>query len=327
MHHTKILMTALLATSMTSVTTAIAAGPNDYPSKPVTIVVPFAPGGATDIIGRLVADELGKRWKQSVIVENKPGAGGNIGTANVARAQPDGYTLLLGTQTALAVNPTLMKSVGYDPLKDFTPISLIASTPLLLIASNQSGVTSVQDLVQMLKAKPGAYSYGSSGMGTSQHLTAEIFLKQAGVNATHIPYKGSSQSLTDLVSGQFLMQFDNMATAMTFAKAGRVKALAVTTASRSELAPEVPTLDESGLSGFEASTWLGMLAPAMLPAPLLAHLNEELIAVLNNPAVKAKLGAQGFTVRPMKPEAFQKFMHDETAKFATVIKQANISVD
>ena len=293
----------------------------------VTIVVPFAPGGATDIIARLLADELGKRWGAAVVVDNKAGAGGGIGTEFVARAKGDGLTLLLGTQTALSVNPSLMKKISYDVDKDFAPITQLASTPLVLLAGNKSGAKTVQELVALLKAKPDALSYGTSGNGTSQHLTTLMLLNRINAKAVHIPYKGSSQSLVDLAGNQIDMQFDNMTTALAFAKSGQAKALAVTSLVRSDLQPDLPTLAESGVPGFEAVTWLGLLAPAATPPTTVAFLNKEVLAVLQAPAVNAKLLAQGFTPKPMSPEGFKKFIRDETIKFAELIKTNNITVE
>ncbi|WP_159912342.1 tripartite tricarboxylate transporter substrate binding protein [Pantoea sp. 18069] len=303
-------------------------GSNDYPNTGrVVIVVPFAPGGATDIIGRLVADELGKRWNTAVVVENKAGAGGGIGTEAVARAKPDGYTLLLGTQTALAVNPTLLKRIGYKVDKDFAPITALAETPLVLLASNKSGAGNVQELISAIKAKPDALSYGTSGNGTSQHLTALLMLNRINGSAVHVPYKGSSQSLIDLAGNQIDMQFDNMATALAFAKNGQAKALAVTSLKRSPLQPDLPTLAESGVPGFEAVTWLGLLAPAGTPSAVISYLNAEVTAVLETPTVQARMAGQGFVPKPMKAEVFSQFIKDETVKFADLIKTNNIVIE
>lgn len=318
-----------LALAVVVATTAHAQSPGaQYPGAGrVTIVVPFAPGGATDIIARLLADELGKRWGTAVVVDNKAGAGGGIGTEFVARAKGDGLTLLLGTQTALSVNPSLLKKISYDVDRDFAPITQLATTPLVLLAGNKSGAKNVQELVALLKAKPDALSYGSSGNGTSQHLTSLMLLNRINAKAVHIPYKGSSQSLTDLAGNQIDMQFDNMATALAFAKNGQAKALAVTSLVRSELQPDLPTLAESGVPGFEAVTWLGLLAPAATPPAVVAYLNKEVLAVLTAPAVNAKLLAQGFSPKPMSPEGFKKFIRDETVKFADLIKTNSITVE
>ena len=303
-------------------------GPGGYPHNGrVVIVVPFAAGGATDIVARLLADEMTRRWDTAVVVDNKAGAGGGIGTEFVARARPDGYTLLLGTQTALAVNPTIIKKLGYNVDRDFAPVTQLASTPLVLLASNKSGALTVQDLVAAIKSRPDAISYGTSGNATSQHLTTLMLLSRIGGKAVHVPYKGSSQSLVDLAGNQIDMQFDNMTTALAFARNGQARALAVTSLTRTELQPDLPTLAESGVPGFEAVTWLGLLAPANTPAAVVSWLNKEVVGALDSPAVKAKLAAQGFTPKPMTPEGFRKFIRDETLKFAELIRANNITID
>ena len=323
-HFKPVLLAALLVMPVAFAQTS----PPPFPAGGrVTIVVPFAPGGATDIIARLLADELGKRWGTAVVVDNKAGAGGGIGTEFVARAKGDGLTLLLGTQTALSVYPSLMKKISYDVDRDFAPITQLASTPLVLLASNKSGARTVQELVALLKAKPDALSYGTSGNGTSQHLTALMLLNRINAKAVHIPYKGSSQSLSDLAGNQIDMQFDNMTTALAFAKNGQAKALAVTSLDRSELQPDLPTLAESGVPGFEAVTWLGLLVPAATPPAVVAYLNREVLAVLGTSAVNAKLLAQGFTPKPMAPDAFKKFIRYETIKFAELIKVNAITIE
>ncbi|WP_406625506.1 Bug family tripartite tricarboxylate transporter substrate binding protein [Acidovorax sp. SDU_ACID1] len=320
---------AVLGASLGAVAAAAqTTGPQGYPhTGRVVIVVPFAPGGATDIIGRLIADELGKRWGTAVVVDNKAGAGGGIGTEYVARAKPDGYTLLLGTQTALAVNPHLLKKISYDVEKDFAPITELADTPLVLLASKKSGARNVPELVAAIKAKPDAVSYGTSGNGTSQHLTTLMMLERIGGKAVHVPYKGSSQSLVDLAGNQIDMQFDNMATALAFAKNGQATALAVTSRQRSPLQPDLPTLDEAGVPGFEAVTWLGLLAPAGTPAPVVSFLNQEVVAVLKSAGVKERMAAQGFSPRPMTADAFRQFIREETVKFSNLIKANNLTID
>ena len=319
---------ALAASSVFAQAPAPAAGPNAYPSMGrVVIVVPFSPGGVTDIIARLVADELGKRWNTAVVVENKAGAGGGIGTEYVARAKADGYTLLLGTQTALAVNPSLLKKISYNVETDFAPITLLADTPLVLLVSNKSGARNVQELVATIKAKPNAISYGTSGNGTSQHLTTLMMLNRMGGQAVHIPYKGSSQSLIDLAGNQIDMQFDNMPTALAFAKNGQVKALAVTSLKRSPLQPDLPTLAESGVPGFETVTWLGLLAPAGTPPAVVTYLNKEVVSILESSAVKGRMAAQGFSPKPMTSENFRQFIRDETVKFSSLITKNNITID
>ena len=319
---------ALLALAGAALAPAAAMAQAAYPTAGrVSIIVPFAPGGATDIIARLVADELGKRWNSGVVVENRAGAGGGIGTEFVARAKADGYTLLLGTQTALAVNPHLLKKIGYDVERDFAPITQLASTPLVLLAGPKSEARTAQQLVSAIKAKPDGLSYGTSGNGTSQHLTTIMFLNRIGGKAVHVPYKGSSQSLADLAGGQIEMQFDNMTTALAFAKNGQARALAVTSQTRSELAPDLPTVAEVGVPGFEAVTWLGLLAPAGTPEGVINFLHKEVVAVLGSSAVRSKLAAQGFTPKPMSPPVFRKFIQDETTKFAEVIKTNQITLD
>ena len=321
-------LAALPWSSALAQATAQHAGPGGYPNNGrVVIVVPFAPGGATDIVARLLAEEMSRRWGSAVVVDNKSGAGGGIGTEFVTRARPDGYTLLLGTQTALAVNPTIVKKLGYNVERDFAPVTQLASTPLVLLASNKSGARNVPELVAAIKARPDAISYGTSGNATSQHLTTLMLLSRIGGKAVHVPYKGSSQSLVDLAGNQIDMQFDNLTTALAFARNGQARALAVTSLTRSELQPDLPTLAESGVPGFEAVTWLGLLAPAGTPPAVVSWLNREVVGALESPALKGKLAAQGFTPRPMTPEGFRKFIQDETVKFAELIKANNITIE
>ena len=310
-----------------STSAARADGPDGYPRSTVTIIVPFVPGGATDVVARLLAEALRVRWNKPVIVDNKAGASGEIGTAYVAKAKGDGLTLLLGTQTALAVSPTLSRSIAYSVDKDFTPISLLVTTPLVLLASEKSGAKTAIELIRMLKEKPGKLSYGTSGIGTSQHLTALLFLNQLGAEAVHVPYKGSGQFLLDIAGGQLDFGFDNAATAIAISRQGKANALAVTGLSRYPPEPNLPTVAQAGLPNFEAVTWLGLLGPGGLTPALTAWLNQEVVAVLNDPAFQGKLSAQGFTTRPMLPAEFKQYIKSETERFANVIRKNGVVVE
>lgn len=326
MHRRRALAIVAATLACAAAGTASAQAPA-YPAKAITFIVPFAAGSATDQLARALGQSITTDTKQPVVVDNKAGASGGIGTEFVARAKPDGYTLLLGTQTALAVNPSLVKKLGYNVEKDFAPVTYLASTPLVLLASKKSGAADANALFAAIKARPDAISYGTSGNATSQHLTTLLLLNRLGAKAVHVPYRGSSQSLTDLAGNQIDMQFDNMTTALAFAKNGQARALAVTSLARTPLQPDLPTVAELGLPGFEAVTWLGLLAPAGTPGEVVGFLNREVTAVLDSAAVKAKLAAQGFTPRPMQPEAFARFIKDETVKFADLIKANNIVVE
>ena len=321
-----LLAAALFALAL-SASTARADGPEGYPRSTVNIIVPFVPGGATDVVARHLAEALRVRWNKPVIVDNKAGASGEIGTAYVAKAKADGLTLLLGTQTALAVSPTLSKSIPYSVEKDFTPISLLVTTPLVLLANEKSGAKTAVDLIRMLKEKPGKLSYGTSGIGTSQHLTALLFLNQLGTDAVHVPYKGSGQFLIDIAGGQLDFGFDNAAPAIAISKQGKANALAVTGVSRYPLEPGLPTIAQSGIPNFEAVTWLGLLAPAGLTPALSAWLNQEVVAVLNDPAFQSKLSAQGFTPRPMQAAEFKQYIKSETDRFANLIRKNGVVVE
>lgn len=301
--------------------------PEGYPgNNRVSIVVPYAPGGTTDIMGRLLAEGLGKRWATQVIVENKPGAGSNIGAEYVARAKADGYTLLVGA-TALANAPALTKNMRYDVLKDLSPVSLIATTPLVLMVSKKSGIQNMPDLIARLKSKPDALTYGSSGVGTSINLSTLMFLNRINAQSLHVLYKGSGPALTALVSGEIDILFDNYATAMPFVTSGHVKALALTSASRGSLKTELPTLAESGLPNFESLTWIGMMAPAGTPEPIVTWLNSEVAAVMEEPAAQARLVSLGFSAKATTPEAFGGFIRAEMSKTEKLVKANNIQLE
>ena len=296
-----------------------------YPSKPVRLVIPFPPGGATDIVGRVVAQKLAERWGQPVVVDNRPGAGGTIGSEAVARTTPDGYTLLIATTSTHAVGPVLQK-LPYDPLADFTPITLLAHSPNVLVVSPQLGVGSVRELVAAAKAKPGALSFASSGTGTITHLTGELFRLMAGVDLLHVPYKGTALSVPDLAGNRVSMLFDNIVSAQPHIRAGSVKALAVTTARRASLLPELPTMAESGVPGFESSAWFGLFGPAGLAADVRARVHEAALAALNAADAKERLVAAGADPAGDSAEEFVRQIRADMARWGQVVKAANVKV-
>jgi len=298
-----------------------------YPTKPIRLVVPFPPGGATDILARDVAQKLTEAWGQSVIVDNRPGAGGNIGSELVAKSAPDGYTLEMGTVGTHAINASLYAKMPYDHVKDFTPVILVAGVPNVLVVNPALPANSVAELIAYAKANPGKLNFASSGNGTSIHLSGELFKVMAGVQITHIPYKGSAPALQDLLSGQVQMMFDNLPPSLPQIKAGKLRALAVTSLIRAPALPDVPTLSESGLPGFEASSWFGILAPAGTPAPIVAKLNAEIAKWLATPEAKEKLAKQGANAAGGTPDDFAKHIAAETAKWAKVVKDSGAKID
>ena len=285
-----------------------------------------SPGGPTDIVARLVAQKLSDAMGQQFIIDNRPGAGGNPGAELVARSPADGYTLVVAT-TAHAINPSLFKNLGYSLSKDFAPVSQLTSGPLVIVANPQLPAKNVAELIALAKAKPGELNFASSGNGQSTHLSAELFAATAGVKMNHIPYKGSAPALTDTMGGQTQLMFDTMLSAMPHVKAGKLKALAVTSATRSPVAPDVPTVAESGLPGYEAIAWNGLLAPAGTPPEVLARLSAELKKVLAAPDVKEKFEAQGFAASWNSPDDFGRFMSAEVDKWAKVVKVSGAKVD
>ena len=297
-----------------------------YPDKAVKIVVPYPPGGATDIAARLVAVKLSEQMGQPFLIENKPGGGGNPGAEFVARSAPDGYTLLVAT-TAHAINPSLFSKLNYQLLKDFSPISQLTSGPLVIVVNPALAANSVPELIALAKSKSGGLNYASSGNGQSTHLSAELFNAMAGVKMVHIPYKGSAPALTDVMGGQADLMFDTMLTAMPHVKGGKLKALAVTSAQRSPAAPELPTVAESGLPGYEAIAWNGLLAPAGTPKAVVARLSAEIKKVLEQPDVRQRIEAQGFAPSANAPEVFGNFMKAEVDKWAKVVQLSGAKVD
>jgi tripartite-type tricarboxylate transporter receptor subunit TctC len=296
----------------------------DWPAaKTITYVVPFTPGGSTDIIGRTLAQKLGDALKQSVIVDNKPGQGGGIGASFVAKAPADGYTLMGGTISTHAINASLYKNLSYDPVKDFEPVCLVASLPNVLIISPTLGVGSVAELVALLKKDPSKRIFASSGAGTSTHLAGEMFADMVGVPLTHVPYKGTPPALTDVASGQVPFMFDQMTAALPLAKAGRLKLIAVTTGKRIALAPELPTMVESGVAGFEMSSWQAVYAPKGTPKAIVQRLNTEIVKALKSPDVHAKLVDQlGMNIVGSTPEELAAHMAREIPRWAELVKKS-----
>ncbi|HSV82181.1 MAG TPA: tripartite tricarboxylate transporter substrate binding protein [Ramlibacter sp.] len=298
-----------------------------WPSKPITIVVPFAAGGTTDILARVIGQALGKELGQTVVVDNRAGAGGNIGAQFAAKAPADGHTLFMGTVGTHAINAALYKKLPFDPVKDFAPLTRVAMVPNLLVAHPSKPYKNVKELIAYAKANPKKVNFGSSGSGSSIHLSGELFNTLAKVDMVHVPYKGSAPAVTDLISGQIDIMFDNMPSAIQHVRSGRLKPLAVTTAKRSPELPDVPTVAEAGVPGYEATSWFGMFAPAGTPAPVIARLNAALAKVLADAEVKKKLAEQGAEPISEKPEQFAEFMRKESAKWGKVVKDSGATAD
>lgn len=319
-----------------AVLTAAVAGPvlaqGAWPARPVTIVVPFAPGGTTDILARAIAPELSRALGQQFVVDNKAGAGGNVGAGIVAKAAPDGYTLLMGTVGTHGINRALYDKLPYDPIKDFAPITMVAGVPNVMVMNTEKargmGINSVADFIRYAKARPGKLNMASSGNGTSIHLAGELFKSQAGIYMVHFPYRGSGPALLDMVSGNMDVMFDNLPSSMPQIKAGKLKALAVTSRERSAALPEVPTIEEAtGFKGFDATSWFGLLAPAGTPAEIVNRIQQEVAKALNSPAIKEKLLTQGAIPSGNSPADFARHIDAEHRKWAQVVKVSGAKVD
>jgi tripartite-type tricarboxylate transporter receptor subunit TctC len=305
-----------------------------WPAKPVRIVVPFTAAGTTDILARALAPELQRVLGQPFVVDNKPGAGGNLGAAEVAKAPADGYTLLMGTVGTHAINPALYPKMPYDHVKDFAPVTLVAGVPNVLVVNpafaQKHGIQSVADLIKVAKAQPGRLNFASSGNGTSIHLSGELFKAMTGTFMVHFPYRGSGPALMDLMGGNTDLMFDNLPSAMVHIKSGKLKALAVTSAQRSGALPDVPTVAEAGgaaLAAYEASSWFGLLAPAGTPPEIIQRLQQETAKALNSPAIKERLLSQGAIPSGNTPAEFAKLIEQETKKWAAVVKASGAKVD
>ncbi len=298
-----------------------------YPAKPVRMIIPFPAGGTTDIVGRIASQKLTEALGQQVVPDNRAGAAGNIGTEVVAKAPPDGYTLLTAPGSTLTIHPSLYAKLPFDPLKDFAPISILAAVPNALVVHPSLPVRSVKDMVALAKSRPGQLNYASTGAGQSTHLSMELFKTMAQVNIVHIAYKGSAPAITDLLGGHVPLMFDNMPSALPHVKAGKLRALAVSTAKRSPVAPEIPTVAESGLPGFEVSVWFAVLAPAATPREIVERLNRTLAKALQASDTRERLASQGAEPIGNTPEEFTAQMKRDLVKWAKVVRDANIKLD
>ncbi len=299
-----------------------------FPNRRVTFVVPFPPGGSADVFARQLAAELGKRFGQTVVVENRPGANGNIGSASVVNAAADGYTLLLGSASTTAINPHLYgKSMPYDPLKDLQPVAATHSMANVLVVNNATPYRTVADVVAAAKAKPGALAYASAGNGNTMHLAGEQFRMQAGIDILHVPYKGGPPAMNDVVAGQVPMMFNNLPAVVPMIQGGKLRALAVATPKRSPLLPDVPTMEEAGLKGYSSTVWNGVFVKAGTPRAIVDRLNREIVAVLESREMRQSLEGQGYDVTPSTPEQFSTLLRDETRRFGELVRQSGAKLD
>ena len=298
-----------------------------YPSKTITIIVPFAAGGTTDLLARIVAQGLTAELGQTVIVDNRAGAGGNIGGQAAARATADGYTLFMGTVGTHAINASLYKKMQFDPIKDFAPLTRVANVPNLLVANPKQPFKTVKELIAYAKANPGKLNFASSGNGSSIHLSGELFKSMTKIDMQHVPYKGSAPAMTDLLGNQVGIMFDNMPSAIQHVRSGKLRALAVTTAKRSPELPDVPTIAEAGVPGYEATSWFGMFAPAATPPAVITTLNNAIVKVLAKPEIKKQINDQGAEVYSETPAHFADFIQKESAKWSKVVKDSGASMD
>ncbi len=303
-----------------------AAAQEKYPLKPVTVIVPQAPGGANDTVARILAAKLSENVGQQFIVDNRPGAGGNIGTAAAARARPDGYTLLLTVSSAHVINPFLYKNAGFDPVKDFEPVTAVATVAYILVVNPSFPAKSVKELIDLAKAKPGDLQYASAGNGTLNHLLGEMLKTMAGIDMVHIPYKGAAASVTDVVGGRVPISFQSAPSAMSFVKSGKLRVLGVANEKRVPTMPDVPAIGET-LRGYGATPWYGVLAPAGTPKPVIAQLHAEIVKALDNKDLQEKMAAQGAEVSKSSPAQFAAMIKDELPRWSKIVKESGAQVD
>jgi tripartite-type tricarboxylate transporter receptor subunit TctC len=299
----------------------------EYPDRPVHLIVPFPPGGGADILARTVAPRLAQALGKPIVIENKPGAGGNVGAEYVARAAPDGYTLLYGTNGTHGINASLYRNLRFDPVKDFVPVSRMTTIAAMLIVNNQFPPTTVEELIRYARANPSKVNFASAGNGTTSHLAGELFKTMAGIDIVHVPYRGGALAVTDLIGGQVQMMIDVMPNALPLARDGRARGIAVSTATRYPGAPEYPTIAESGLPGFEASAWDGIFVPAGTPAPIVARLNAAVRETVEDPQVAEALKARGAQPMPNSPEAFARYIAESSEKWARAVRASGAKID
>ena len=316
-----------IALAAAAATLPLGASAQNYPTKPITIVVPFAAGGTTDILARLVGQHLSTELGQPVVVENKAGAGGNIGAAYAAKAAADGHTLFMGTVGTHAINASLYKKLPYDPVKDFAPLTRVAMVPNLLVAHPSQPFKTVSEMIAYAKANPGKINFGSPGNGASPHLSGELFKSMTKVDMVHVPYKGSAPAVSDLLGGQISIMFDNLPSVIPHVRSGKLRAIAISTAKRSADLPDVPTIAEAGVPGYEATSWFGLFAPAATPAPVLAKISTALGKVLANADVRKKIDDQGGEPANETPAQFADFIQKESLKWGKVVKESGASLD
>lgn len=315
-----------LASLVLVLSTVVATAQDKYPNKSVRVIVPVAPGGGTDFIARLIGQKLSEAWGQPVIVDNRPGGAGNLGVEIAAKAVPDGYTLVIPI-TSFPINPSLYSKLPFDTVRDFAPVTLVASAPLLLVVNPGAQANSVKELIALAKARPGQLNYANSGSGTTAHLAGELFKRMAGVDIVSIAYKGGGPAVIDLIAGNVQIYFSTVPAALPQVKAGRLRALAVTSSKRLNDIPEIPTVSEAGLPGFEVVAWFGMFAPGKTPQPIVKKLNGEVVGILGMPDVREKMSGQGLIPGGNTSEELGVFLKAEIAKWSKLIKEANIRIE
>lgn len=304
-----------------------AACAQDYPRKPIRWIVTYPPGGPTDVVSRAVGAKLAEAWGEQVVIDNRAGAGGVIGTELAAKAIPDGYTLLFGTSGGMTINPALTSKLPYDPVRDFAPVSLLVINPQLLVANNSVPANSVKELIAIAKSRPGQFNYASVGQGSPNHLGMELFKALTGTNMVHVPYKGTGPAVTDLLAGQVQVMINSMPSVLPLVKTARLRALGVCSAQRSPAVPDIPTVAEAGVPGFESVTWYGMFAPAKTPKEIVTRLNAQVVKILAEPEMAQRLASQGAEPRSSTPAELAQFMRFESERWKKVIKIAGIKVE